>query len=40
MARPNAAGKNPADAYIRVALVHDNATIGAALERMLRVLAA
>ena len=40
MARPNAVGKNPADAYIRVALVHDNQTIAAALERMLRVLAA
>jgi N-succinyldiaminopimelate aminotransferase len=40
MARPNAGGTNPADAYIRVALVHDDATIGAALERMLRVLAA
>jgi len=38
MARPNAAGKNPGDAYIRVALVHDNATIAAAFERMLRVL--
>jgi aspartate/methionine/tyrosine aminotransferase len=38
MARPNAAGKNPGDAYIRVALVHDNATIAAACERMLRVL--
>jgi N-succinyldiaminopimelate aminotransferase len=40
MARPNASGANPADPFIRVALVHDNATIGAALERMLRVLAA
>jgi N-succinyldiaminopimelate aminotransferase len=40
MARPNAAGKNPADPYIRVALVHDDATIGAALARMVRVLAA
>jgi N-succinyldiaminopimelate aminotransferase len=38
MARPNASGKNPGDAYIRVALVHDNATIAAAFERMLRVL--
>ena len=36
----DASGANPADAYIRVALVHDDATIGAALERMLRVLAA
>jgi N-succinyldiaminopimelate aminotransferase len=40
MARPNGSGANPADPFIRVALVHDNATIGAALERMLRVLAA
>jgi len=40
MARPNAAGVNPGDRYIRVALVHDNQTIAAALERMLRVLAA
>ena len=39
MGRKNAAGKNPGERYIRVALVHDNATIGAALERMLRVLA-
>jgi len=38
MARPNASGKNPGDPYIRVALVHDNATIAAACERMLRVL--
>jgi N-succinyldiaminopimelate aminotransferase len=39
MGRKNAAGTNPGERYIRVALVHDNATIGAALERMLRVLA-
>jgi aspartate/methionine/tyrosine aminotransferase len=38
MAQPNAAGNNPGDRYIRVALVHDEATIAGACERMLRLI--
>jgi len=40
MAHPDAAGRNPGAPYIRVALVHDEATVSGALERMLRVLRA
>jgi aspartate/methionine/tyrosine aminotransferase len=40
MAHPDAAGRNPGAPYIRVALIHDEATIAGALERMLRVLRA
>jgi len=40
LARRNADGINPAENYIRVALVHDDATIGEGLERMVRVLEA
>jgi succinyldiaminopimelate transaminase len=40
LARRNADGINPAEDYIRVALVHDDATIGEGLERMVRVLEA
>ncbi len=38
LARRNISGINPAEDYIRVALVHDDATIGEGLERMVRVL--
>lgn len=38
VARAGADGINPGAAYIRVALVHDEATVAAALERMTRVL--
>jgi N-succinyldiaminopimelate aminotransferase len=38
MARPDAAGRNPGSAYIRVALVHDLATTTRALERLVKVL--
>jgi len=38
VARANAFGGNPGQRYLRLALVHDNATIAAGLERMLRVL--
>jgi aspartate/methionine/tyrosine aminotransferase len=37
-ARPNARGDNPGARYIRVALVHDDATIEQGLSRMVRVL--
>ena len=37
--KPDAAGRNPGAGYIRVALVHDSATIEAALTRFARVLA-
>jgi len=40
IARKNARGINPATPYIRVALVHDDATIADGLERMVRVLGA
>jgi len=39
IARPNARGENPGQRYIRVALVHDDATIEAGLSRMVQVLA-
>ncbi len=38
MAQPDARGRNPGERYIRVALVHDEATVAAALARMVRVL--
>lgn len=38
IARRNGGGENPGQRYIRVALVHDDATIAAGLERMLNVL--
>jgi aspartate/methionine/tyrosine aminotransferase len=38
MSRPGADGNSPGDRYIRVALVHDDSTIAAALERCIRVL--
>ena len=38
IARRNGGGDNPGQRYIRVALVHDDATIAAGLERMLNVL--
>jgi aspartate/methionine/tyrosine aminotransferase len=38
MSRPAADGTSPGDRYIRVALVHDDSTIAAALERCIRVL--
>jgi aspartate/methionine/tyrosine aminotransferase len=38
MAQPDAAGVNPGERYIRVALVHDAPTITAALERMTRII--
>jgi N-succinyldiaminopimelate aminotransferase len=38
LGRVNGRGVNPASHYIRVALVHDNAAIADALERMVRVL--
>lgn len=38
IARPNARGHNPGKAYLRVALVHDEATIEAGLTRLARVL--
>jgi aspartate/methionine/tyrosine aminotransferase len=38
MAHPDATGVNPGERYIRVALVHDNATISSALERMTHIL--
>ncbi len=37
-ARANARGENPGRHYIRVALVHDDATIEAGLTRMVKVL--
>jgi succinyldiaminopimelate transaminase len=37
-ARPNPKGINPGDPFIRVALVHDDATVAAGLTRMLNVL--
>jgi N-succinyldiaminopimelate aminotransferase len=40
LGRPNERGVNPAWRYIRVALVHDDATIADGLERMVRVLGA
>jgi len=40
LGRVNGRGVNPAWRYIRVALVHDDATIADALERMVRVLGA
>jgi N-succinyldiaminopimelate aminotransferase len=40
LGRVNGRGVNPASRYIRVALVHDNAAIADALERMVRVLGA
>jgi N-succinyldiaminopimelate aminotransferase len=39
IARPNARGDNPGQRYIRVALVHDDATIAAGLSRMVQALA-
>jgi N-succinyldiaminopimelate aminotransferase len=39
IARPNARGDNPGKRYIRVALVHDDATIEAGLSRMVKTLA-
>lgn len=39
LARPGADGVNPGDAYIRVALVHDPATVADGLERLVRTLA-
>jgi N-succinyldiaminopimelate aminotransferase len=38
LARPDASGRNPGAAYIRVALVHERARTAAALERMKAVL--
>jgi N-succinyldiaminopimelate aminotransferase len=38
MARPGAGGVNPGATFIRVALVHDEATVATALERVIRVL--
>jgi N-succinyldiaminopimelate aminotransferase len=38
IARRNGSGDNPGQRYIRVALVHDDATVTAGLERLLRVL--
>jgi N-succinyldiaminopimelate aminotransferase len=38
MSRPRADGTSPGDRYIRIALVHDESTIAAALERCIRVL--
>lgn len=38
IARRNGSGENPGQRYIRVALVHDDATIAAGMQRMLRVL--
>jgi N-succinyldiaminopimelate aminotransferase len=35
---PDAAGNNPGDGYLRLALVHDDATVAEALERLVRVL--
>jgi len=40
MAQPDGAGNNPGDRYIRIALVHDAATVAGALGRMVRVLQA
>jgi len=40
LGRVNGRGVNPASRYIRVALVHDDATIADGLERMVRVLGA
>jgi len=39
IARANARGENPGQRYIRVAIVHDDATIEAGLSRMVKVLA-
>jgi N-succinyldiaminopimelate aminotransferase len=39
IARPNARGENPGKRYIRVALVHDDATIATGLTRLAQVLA-
>jgi N-succinyldiaminopimelate aminotransferase len=38
MSRPATDGSSPGDRYIRIALVHDDSTIAAALERCIRVL--
>ena len=38
IARQNGSGENPGRRYLRVALVHDDATIAAGLQRLLRVL--
>ena len=38
IARKNARGINPAERYIRIALVHDDATVAEGLERVVRVL--
>jgi len=35
---PDAAGRNPGDGFLRVALVHDDATLTEALERLVHVL--
>jgi len=40
IARKNARGINPAERYIRIALVHDDATVAEGLERVVRVLEA
>jgi len=40
LGRVNGRGVNPASRYIRVALVHDDATVADGLERMIRVLGA
>lgn len=39
LARKNGRGINPGERYIRVALVHDDATVEDGLERIVRVLA-
>jgi N-succinyldiaminopimelate aminotransferase len=36
--RPNAAGVNPGQRYIRLAIVHDDATVAAGMRRLLQVL--
>jgi len=38
IARKNLRGINPAERYIRIALVHDDATVAEGLERVVRVL--
>ena len=38
MARPDRAGRNPGDPYLRLALIHEPAVVAAALDRMVRVL--
>jgi len=35
---PDASGRNPGDGFLRVALVHDDATLTEALERLVHVL--